>query len=274
MTNDKQHITVIGLGAMGRALAGAFLAAGHPTTVWNRSPDKADGLVASGAKRAEHVADALAASELVVVCVLDYGVARQLLEPVADRLAGRTIVNLSTGSPAEARAISEWVAGHGGAYVDGGIMSEPQTIGQPGAFIVVAGAQEALDGARAAIAVLGDPVDVGRDPGLAPLNDMALLSGLYGIAAGAQLAVELIASEGGDVEEFKRTLLLPWMEQMVPFATGEVNVEGTVPEEFNAEMQVVALENIVAATRAQGVDEALTGHLHASLALMRASAVA
>lgn len=34
-------VSVIGLGAMGRALAGAFLDAGHPTTVWNRSPGRA-----------------------------------------------------------------------------------------------------------------------------------------------------------------------------------------------------------------------------------------
>ncbi|MER5356332.1 NAD(P)-binding domain-containing protein [Kitasatospora sp. NPDC002551] len=34
-------MAVLGLGLMGRALAGAFLHAGHPTTVWNRTPGKA-----------------------------------------------------------------------------------------------------------------------------------------------------------------------------------------------------------------------------------------
>lgn len=272
MTNTKQHVTVIGLGAMGRALAGAFLEAGHPTTVFNRSPGKADELVGRGARRAESVTEALEAGELTVVCVLSYGIARKLLEPAADALAGRTIVHLSHGSPADARELSGWVADHGGAYVDGGIMSVPQTIGQPGSFIVVAGAEEAIERTRSAIAVLGDPIDVGRDPGLAPLHDIALLSGLYGIAAGAQLAVSLIDSGGGDVELFRGTLLLPWMEAMLPFTAGVVNTEGTMPDEFNATMQAAVLESMIASSRAAGVEEALTGHLHASLALMRADA--
>ncbi|MFC7468445.1 NAD(P)-binding domain-containing protein [Actinomadura keratinilytica] len=55
-------VTVLGLGRMGGALAAAFLAAGHPTTVWNRSPGKADALVVRGARRAGSVAEAVAAA--------------------------------------------------------------------------------------------------------------------------------------------------------------------------------------------------------------------
>lgn len=36
----SESVTVLGLGAMGTALAGAFLRAGHRITVWNRSADK------------------------------------------------------------------------------------------------------------------------------------------------------------------------------------------------------------------------------------------
>ncbi|MGL5201294.1 MAG: NAD(P)-binding domain-containing protein, partial [Aeromonas veronii] len=32
-----RHLSVIGLGAMGSALATTLLKAGHPVTVWNRS---------------------------------------------------------------------------------------------------------------------------------------------------------------------------------------------------------------------------------------------
>jgi 3-hydroxyisobutyrate dehydrogenase-like beta-hydroxyacid dehydrogenase len=61
-------VTVIGLGLMGQALAGAFLAHGHPTTVWNRSAAKAEELVAHGAPLAASVRDAVAASPLVIIC--------------------------------------------------------------------------------------------------------------------------------------------------------------------------------------------------------------
>src|SRR5207248_5420944 len=65
-------LTVIGLGAMGGRIAEVLLAAGHRTTVWNRTPSRADPLVAQGAIRADDVAEAVAASPLVLVCVLDY----------------------------------------------------------------------------------------------------------------------------------------------------------------------------------------------------------
>ncbi|HUR05444.1 MAG TPA: NAD(P)-binding domain-containing protein, partial [Nonomuraea sp.] len=35
-------VTVIGMGMMGRALATAFMNAGHPTTIFNRTPGKAE----------------------------------------------------------------------------------------------------------------------------------------------------------------------------------------------------------------------------------------
>ena len=44
---------------MGAALAEALLRAGHPITVWNRTPDRADKLVASGATRGADVPAAI-----------------------------------------------------------------------------------------------------------------------------------------------------------------------------------------------------------------------
>lgn len=42
---EQSTVTVLGLGPMGRSLAGAFLDAGLRTTVWNRTPDRARELV-------------------------------------------------------------------------------------------------------------------------------------------------------------------------------------------------------------------------------------
>jgi glutamyl-tRNA reductase len=72
-TDVRPAVTVIGLGEMGTALAGVFLEGGHPTTVWNRTPEKADALVAKGARWAVTVRDAVAASPLVVVSVISGG---------------------------------------------------------------------------------------------------------------------------------------------------------------------------------------------------------
>ena len=49
---SKTPVSVLGLGPMGRALAGALQDAGHPTTVWNRTAARADELVSRGATQA------------------------------------------------------------------------------------------------------------------------------------------------------------------------------------------------------------------------------
>lgn len=274
MNNDKLHVTVIGLGAMGRAMAEALLNAGHPVTVWNRSATKADALVERGARRAGEVAEALGAGDVTIVCVLDYPAVRALLEPAAGALEGRTIVNLTNGSPDEARAMEQWITSQGAAYLDGGIMAIPPTVGTPGAFVFVSGEEDVARRAGPAIAPLGEPIEVGRDAGLASLYDIALLSGMFGISAGVHHAVALVASVGGDVERFKSTVLRAWLDQMLPFTLAVANPEGTVPDEFNPAMQAVGLENLLATGRAQGVDDELAGHLRASLALMRRAAAA
>lgn len=46
-------VSVLGLGAMGSAIASTLMSAGHQVTVWNRSQKKAQKLVADGARLAE-----------------------------------------------------------------------------------------------------------------------------------------------------------------------------------------------------------------------------
>ena len=127
-------ITVIGLGAMGMALAEAFLDKGHAVTVWNRSPAKAEALAAKGAVVAKSVEDAVRSSKLIVVCLLVYDTVHEVLGSGAAALSGRTVVNLTNGTPEQARAMSGWAVSHGASYIDGGIMAVPPMIGGPHAL--------------------------------------------------------------------------------------------------------------------------------------------
>jgi 3-hydroxyisobutyrate dehydrogenase-like beta-hydroxyacid dehydrogenase len=97
----ENPITVLGLGPMGRALAAALLGAGHPTTVWNRTPGRAGELLARGATEAATVADAVRSADTVVACLRDYDSLLDLLDPL-DGWSGRTLVNLTSGDPRQA----------------------------------------------------------------------------------------------------------------------------------------------------------------------------
>lgn len=65
------RVAFIGLGRMGRGMAGRYLDAGFTLAVWNRSKAKADDLVARGARWADSPADAAGDADAIVTMVAD-----------------------------------------------------------------------------------------------------------------------------------------------------------------------------------------------------------
>ncbi|MFF5923149.1 NAD(P)-dependent oxidoreductase [Streptomyces flavochromogenes] len=183
-------VTVIGLGSMGRALAEAFLGAGHPTTVWNRTPAKAAPLVAEGAVHAGSVRAAVEASPLVVTCLTTFDDTRTALEPAGAALSGRALVTLNSGSPADARATAGWAAGHGARFLAGAVKNVPAAVGAPDTLLYYGGDKSVFDEYGTALRVLGgDTVHLGSETDLAALYEMAvgamLLPALVGFFQGA-----------------------------------------------------------------------------------------
>ncbi|MGA5573399.1 NAD(P)-dependent oxidoreductase [Streptomyces koyangensis] len=197
-------VTVLGLGRMGGALAAAFLAAGHPTTVWNRSPGKADALVVRGARRAGSVAEAVAAASLVVVCVADDEAVHQLLDPLEGALAGRTLVNLTTGTSAQARANAAWAKERGAAFLDGAIMAVPEDIATDDAVLLYSGPRDAFAPHEPALRALSPAgtTYLDSDPGLAALHDLSLLGIMWGVLNGFLHGAALLGTAGVRAETF------------------------------------------------------------------------
>lgn len=256
-------VTVIGLGAMGQALAQAFLREGHDTTVWNRTAAKADALVAEGAVRAETVAAAVAASELVVVCVLDYAAVHEVLAETD--LSGRTLVNVTNGTPQEARETAKWAAERGAGYVDGGIMAIPPMIGAPEAVALYSGSRQAFDEHADALAAWGTSKFLGEDTGLAALHDLALLGAMYGMFAGAYAAMDMVGTEQVSAKSFTEELMVPWLHAMVealPMLAREVDCGAAVSPEREL-VERVAFANIINTAKAQGVRTRFVDQLQA-----------
>lgn len=188
-------LSLLGLGDMGAALARAWLGAGHPLTVWNRTASRAEPLAAQGAQVAPTAADAVAASDLVVLCLLDDASVGEVLDG-AD-LSGKDVVNLTTGTPGEARARAAWAAERGARLLDGGIMAVPPMIGVPdsGAYVFYSGPKEVFEAHRETLAVPAGAVHVGEDAGMAALHDVALLSAMLGMMSGMAHAYALFRRE-------------------------------------------------------------------------------
>ncbi|MFI8209499.1 NAD(P)-dependent oxidoreductase [Streptomyces werraensis] len=216
---EKTPVTLLGLGAMGTALARAWLTAGHPLTVWNRTPARAHALAAEGARATESVPAAVAANTLVVVCLLDDASVEDTLSG-AD-LTGKDVVNLTTCTPAQARARAAWAAERGARYLDGGIMAVPPMIGVPeaGGYVLYSGARDLFEQHRETLAVPAGTTYVGENPAHAALHDVALLSAMYGMFAGAAHAFALIRREDVDPTAFA-PLLADWLTAMAPAVHG------------------------------------------------------
>jgi len=250
------NISILGLGAMGRALTACFLQHGHTVTVWNRTPGRAAALIAEGARERHTAADAIAASDIAVICVLDYAAVKSVIDAAASALSGRALINLTNGTPAQARAVAKRVAEIGCSYLDGGIMATPPMIGGEHSLILYSGSKEIFDAHASSLEALGAANYLGADPGLASLHDLALLSGMYGVFAGFFHACALVDSEGIRSNSFLE-LLGPWMAAMMgelpEYAKKIDSGEHGVNVVSNLAMQAASLDNILTATAEQGV---------------------
>ncbi|PSB18515.1 hypothetical protein C7B76_08215 [filamentous cyanobacterium CCP2] len=209
----------IGLGSMGLALASAVLQRGHSITVWNRTSQKAESLVQAGALLAQNVKSAVCASPVVFICVDNYETARSILGSQAAReLSGRVLVQLSTGSPQDAREMEVWAHDRGANYLDGAILAYPEQIATPQSTILVSGSESAFHQAERYLKVLAPKlIYLGDQVGAASALDCATLSYLYGALLGTVHGSLICESEGISVNDYR--FLLPEYSSIV---SGEV----------------------------------------------------
>ncbi|MFF4954516.1 NAD(P)-dependent oxidoreductase [Streptomyces chattanoogensis] len=282
---DRTAVTVVGLGSMGSALAAAFLERGHPTTVWNRSPDKARPLADRGARPAATPEEAIAASPLIVACVRDYEALHSVLDPVAGRLAGKVLVNLTSGSPEQAHEAVAWAGSHGADYLDGAIMTTPPGVGSPDMMFLYSGAHAVFEAHRPALAALGDPLHLGTDPGLASLYDAALLglmwSTMTGWLHGTALvgAGEIAEETAGETTEKTAAraftpLAIRWLTAVAGFLTTyapQVDAGRYPGDDATVDIQIAAIDHLIHAAASRGIDNALPELLKSAMERAKAA---
>jgi 3-hydroxyisobutyrate dehydrogenase-like beta-hydroxyacid dehydrogenase len=250
-------ITVIGLGAMGRAVAAAFLAAGRRTTVWNRTPSRAGDLVAAGARHAATVADALEASPVAVVCVLDPAAVEQLLDRAGDRIGTATIINVTSSTPEHARAFAARVTAAGGRYLDGKIMVPTTVVGTEDALVLYSGDPTVFTEHVDTLRALGGKADhLGDDPGAAAIYDLAMLDIYFTGMAAFLHASALVGADGVSSTSFLpyAQLLLDVLRATFPGLAAEVDAGEHAGDEDNLEMEQAFLDHIVTASAGRGVN--------------------
>lgn len=250
------NVTVIGLGAMGSAIAARLIETGHATAVWNRSARRAGPLIAKGATGGT-LPEAIAASDVLVVTLLRYDSVEEVLTPVLGELAGKTVFNLTSGTPNEARAMAGLLSAHGVRYVDGGMMAVPEMIGRPGASVLYSGDEAAFEEARPLLEDFAAAEFFPGDAGRASLVDLSLLAGMYGMFGGIAQATAMAERAGLSPTVFAPRLTA-WLRAMAGLAAGHAEV--AEKRDYTTDTQSVAfnlgaLEAIMTAAREEGVGD-------------------
>lgn len=266
MTSENSEarpaVSVLGLGEMGAALAGAFLDGGHPTTVWNRTPEKADALVARGARRAATVRDAVAAGALVVVNVKGNAGARELLESAGDALAGRAVVNLTDGTSAEVAAVARQAAEQGAEYLHGQIMTIAPGIGHPDAVVFYGGSKAVYDRHQQTLRLLGGRGSlIADDPRVPVLYGMAVHGTMWGTLNGFLHAAALLASEGLEVKRFldDAGASISALVSILPSIAEAVDSGDHAVEYGALKHHLPSVDDLLRESRARGIDGELPG---------------
>ena len=151
------NIGFIGLGKMGRVIAGRLIGAGHQVRVWNRSPKAVEELVAKGAEAAARPADVARADFLVSILANDDAVRSVFIdEGVLDAATpGLIHLNLATVSVALAE---EFAAAHRKrnlGYIAAPVFGRPDAAAEGKLNIVVAGDPTAIERAQPILSVIG-----------------------------------------------------------------------------------------------------------------------
>ena len=190
----------VGLGAMGGTVAKRLLDAGHTVYGWNRTPEKAQWLVEQGMILVDSPRAVAERAEVVFAMVTDTkaldavtGGPDGILAGLAD---GKAFIDMTTGSPANSRALAADVEALGARMLDAPISGAPTTVEQGKASIMVGGEPEAFERVKPILEDVGPIVRRIGDNGQALLMKIAINLCLF-VQMTSYSEGLLIAEKGG-----------------------------------------------------------------------------
>ncbi|AUX30267.1 6-phosphogluconate dehydrogenase [Sorangium cellulosum] len=256
--SHKETVSIIGLGQMGAALARAYIGAGHRVTVWNRTHGKAEPFQGQ-AKVAATPEQACGESDLTIISLSNYEASDQVLRAplVAEAAKGRTLVQLTSGTPNDARSGAAWTSELGINYLDGCIMAYPSYIGGEQTAVFYSGPKALYDRHEPTLRVLGGATShVGEPIGAAAALDCALLESFYGATLSVLHGAAICASE-----KFPLDAYFAGVQAIMPLIsiTADMSKKMLATGDFKGtdctlDIHVGAIEHIARLSRENNVD--------------------
>lgn len=248
---------------MGTPMARRLLDAGHPLTVWNRTPAKAEALAPFGARVATSPQDAVRDADIVITMLEHGGVVEEVLfgHGAATGLKrGALVIDMSSILPEQAQRHADRLASLGVHALDAPVSGG--TVGaEAGTLAIMAGGLEAdFERARPVLEVLGRPVHVGP-AGSGQLTKLANQM-IVGITIGAIAEALLLAQRGGaDPAKVRQALRGGFAESRILEVHGQRMVDGDFAKRGSLAIQLKDLRNALHTSGQLGFDAPITAHL-------------
>lgn len=190
------RVGFIGLGTMGRPMAGHLIAAGHELAVWGRRPESTAPLAQKGALVCATPAEVAARSEAVITIVTN----SRDVEAVAfgpkglaeGFVPGSVHVDMSTIAPSTARDLAERYARKGVGWIDAPVSGGERAATEAALAIMVGGSTETLDWVRPLLECLGRTIvhvgEAGAGQVAKACNQIVMVSAIQACAEAMHLA--------------------------------------------------------------------------------------
>ena len=203
---NKKNISVIGLGSMGFALAETLLKADFNISVWNRTSSKAQKLENKGANICSTPNEAFKNSQYIVASLSNYEAWNNIIDSnqIDMDLSGKTIIQLTTGSIEEVKALNDWVNKYNGDLLEGIISCFPSQIGTEESLILLAGSDNSINNCKDIISILSPQYkNLGSNLIAPTVLSRAFLSGALGGLIGMMNGVVLCQKADISLDDFK-----------------------------------------------------------------------
>ena len=187
------NVGFIGLGNIGKAIAGRLIEKGIPLTVYNRTASKTEGLDAAVAATPA----AACAGEVIFLCLFDSAAVEEILTGddglLQLDLSGKTIVDLTTNHFEDAEGFADTISALGASYVEAPVIGSVIPAAKGALTVLVSGDEAAYEKVLSYLQIIGSTIFYLGEPGMASrmklVNNMVLGSFMAAIAEGLSLGV-------------------------------------------------------------------------------------
>jgi 2-hydroxy-3-oxopropionate reductase len=254
-----ETVGFIGLGVMGRPMAGHLIARGYTLVVHNRSREAVDALVRKGATAAANPADVARQAKVVITMLPDTADVEVVLtgpDGVLSTLSpGSVVIDMSSISPVVTRQLAALVASKGSTMLDA-----PVSGGEVGAInaalsIMVGGDDAALARVRPILECMGNPeriIHIGKEPGSGQVCKVANQIAIGGALAGVSEAFAVARKAGVALGPVREALLGGFASSRVLEVHGERMIKRNYTPGFRTKLyqKDLRLASELAATHA------------------------